>query len=149
MAVVGALFGKVFLAAFNKEIDWLDDAIHCTLHTSLYVPDQDVHDYVDDLSNEHAASGNYATGGVQLAGKTITYTGATNKITMDANDAVWAASTITARVAVVSDRQTGVAGTSPLIAYQQSDADISSNNGEFRVQWNASGLCEITVGAPA
>jgi hypothetical protein len=145
MAVTGKLYGQVFKSAFNKEIDWDTDTIKCQLHTSGYTPDQDAHQYGSSLSSEVAASGGYSTGGVTLAGKTTTYTAATNKHVLDADDAVWASSTITARTAVVLDTQTGVMATNPLICYQQSDADISSNSGEFRVQWNAAGIVEITV----
>jgi hypothetical protein len=144
MAVTGKLYGKVFLASFNKEIDWDTDTIKCSLHTSTYVPDQDVHDYFNDATNEVTGTG-YTAGGATLAGKTITYTGATNKITLDANDATWSSATITARVAVVYDAQTGVATTEPLICYQLSDADITSTNGTYTVSWNANGIAEISV----
>ncbi len=146
MAVTGKMYGQVPIKAFNKEIDWNSDDIRCTLHTVGYVPDQDVHDYVDDLSNEVAAGGGYVTGGVRLTTPTMTYTAATKTCTFDADDAVWASpTTITARVAAVSDRQTAVAGTSPLIVYQLSDVDVSSSAGEFRVQWNASGIFTVAV----
>jgi hypothetical protein len=146
MAVTGKLYGKVFTALWNKEIDYDSDAIACTLHTSAYTPDQDVHDYVDDLTNEVAAAGGYSTGGQNLASKTVTYTGATNKHVLDAADVTWATATITARTAVLSDRTPGTAATQPLIAYQNSDADVISSGGDFVVQWNASGIVEITVG---
>ncbi len=149
MAVTAALYGNVFLAAFNKEIDFLSDDVRLTLHTVGYVPDQDADDYVDDLSNEVAAGGGYATGGEALANKTLTYTGATNVVKLDADDVTWAGSTITARVAVVSDRETAVDATSPLICYQLSDADIVSTGGDWTCQWDADGIVEITVGAPA
>jgi hypothetical protein len=50
------------------------------------------------------------------------------------------------RTAVLSDRTPGTAATQPLIAYQNSDADVISSGGDFVVQWNASGIVEITVG---
>jgi hypothetical protein len=145
MAVTARLFSRVFLAAFNKEIDLIDDNIACTLHTVALVPDQDAHDYVNDLSGEVAASGGYTTGGQYLLNDTLTYTPATNVVMYDADDVVWAGSTITARTAVLSDRTPGTAATQPLICYQQSDVDIVSSGGEFRVQWNASGIFSISV----
>ena len=144
MAVVGKFYGKAFLALFNKEIDWDTDPIKCSLHTVLYVPDQDVDDYFNDATNEVVGAG-YAAGGATLGGKTITYTAATNVCMLDANDASWANATITARVAVVYDAQTGVPATEPLICYQLSDADIISTAGTFTVAWNASGIVAITV----
>jgi hypothetical protein len=146
MVVTAKMYGRVFLAAFNKEIDIIDDNIACTLHTATYTPDQDIHDYVNDLTGEVTATGGYTTGGQNLANDTITYTAATNVVMYDADDVVWPGSTITARTAVISDRTPGTAATQPLIAYQQSDVDIISSGGEFRVAWNASGIFTITVG---
>ena len=145
MAVTGKLYGKVFLALFNKEIDWLDDSIKCMLTTVTYVPDQDIHDYKDDVTNEVVGTGYTATG-VALTGKTITYTGATNKVTLDCDDVVWTTATITARVAVFYDATPASDATRPLICYQLSDSDVVSTAGTFTVQINASGLIEITVG---
>lgn len=144
MAVTGKLFGKVFAALWNKEIDWDTDTIKVMLTTSTYTPDQDAHDYKDDVTNEVSGTG-YSAGGATLASKTATYTGATNKFVLDAADVQWASSTITARNAVVYDDSPATAATKPLICYQASDADIVSSGGNFDLAWNASGIVEITV----
>lgn len=146
MAITARLYGQVFLKAFNKEIDILDDAIACTLHTSGYTPDQDTQVYVSSLNSEVAAAGGYTTGGQNLTTDTLTYTAGTNTIMYDADDVVWAGSSITARTAVLSDRTPGTAATQPLLVYQQSDVDITSNNGEYRVAWAAAGIFTIAVG---
>lgn len=145
MAVTGKLYGKVFTALWNKEIDWDTDTIKVALTTATYTPDQDAHDYFNDVTNEVSGTG-YSAGGATLANKTVTYTGATNKFVLDADDAAWTTSTITARTAVVYDASPGSDATRPLICYQQSDADVSTTAGTFTVQWNASGIVEITVG---
>jgi hypothetical protein len=145
VAVTAKLYGKFFLACMNKEVDLPDDTIKTMLTTSTYTPDQDVHDYKDDVTNEVTGTG-YSAGGATLANDVLTYTAGTNVIMYDADDATWASSTITARTAVVYDDSPATAGTKPLICYQQSDADISSTGGEFRVAWNASGIFTITVG---
>lgn len=144
MAVTAKIYGKVFLAAFNKEIDLLDDTIKVMLTTSAYTPDQDVHDYKDDVTNEITGTG-YTAGGATLGSKTLTYTGATNKVVFDAADTQWASSTITARTAVIYDSSPGSDATRPVIEYQQSDADIVSTGGNFDIVWHASGIFEITV----
>jgi hypothetical protein len=146
MTVVGLMYGLHFLDLYNKGHDWLDDTYKCSLHLVGYTPNQDTHDFKDDLTSEHATSGGYTAGGVTLTTKTITYTAGTNKVMLDCDDPVWAASTITAvRTAVFYNDTPATAATKGLLCYQQSDADIGSISGEFRVQINASGLVEITV----
>lgn len=143
MAVTAKWYGKAFLAAFNKEVDWIDDTIKAMATTSAYTPDQDVHDYKDDVTNEAAGTG-YTAGGATLGTKTLTYTAGTNVIMLDAADVVWSAATLTARTIVVYDDTPATNATKPLLVYQQSDADISSTDGDFTVQWNASGIATIT-----
>jgi hypothetical protein len=146
MAVTAKLYGNgLFKAAFNKEIDLLDDDIRVTLHTSAYTPDQDVHDYADDLSNEVTGTG-YTAGGQALANDTLTYTAGTNVLKYDADDLSWPNSTITARTAVIKDNTPSTAATKPLIGYQQSDADIISTGGTFSIAWHADGIFTITIG---
>jgi hypothetical protein len=145
VAITPRLFGNFPLNALKKTIDLLNDDIRATLHTVTYVPDQDVHDFVNDLTNEVASGGGYTTGGVSLAGKTLTYNAGTNTVTFDANDVQWASSTITARSAVFSDRTPGTAATQPLIGYQLSDADISSTGGNYDLIFNASGVLTMAV----
>lgn len=144
MAVTARVYGKAPLAWLNKEVDLIDDAIHAMLHSAAYTPDQDVHDYVNDLAGEIAAAG-YTAGGQALAGKTLTYDAPTNTVTFDANDVVYAGVSFTVRTVTVHDRATGADTTRPLICYQQSDADVVSTNGEWRCQWNAGGIFTVTV----
>ena len=145
MTVTAKLFGNYVMALHRKEVDWANDSIVVTLHTSAYVPDQDNHDYSNDLTSEVAAAGGYTTGGKVLTGKTMTYTAATNTITLDAADVQWASSTITARVAVLRDDTPATAATKPLIGYQLSDVDISSSGGNYDLVWNASGIASFVV----
>lgn len=144
MAATGKFFGKAFLALFNKEIDWDSDTIKVLLTTSAYTPDQDAHDYKDDVTDEVSGTG-YSAGGQALSSKTITYTSATNKITLDAADVQWASSSITARHAVIYDDTPATAATKPLLGYQSETSDVVSTNGNWDLIWNASGIFEITV----
>jgi len=146
MVVTAKVFGLLFTALWNKEIDYDTDTINVMLLLSGYTPDQDTHDYVDDVrANEHGATGNYSTDGATLGSKTVTYTAGTNTHVLDAADTTWSASTITARYAVVCDFTPGTDATRPLICYQDFGADQSSSGGDFTIEWNASGIIEITV----
>lgn len=146
MTITGKLYGKVFTALWNKEIDYDSDTIKVQLHTSAYTPDQDTHDYQNDLSNEVANSGGYTTGGITLGSKTVTYTGATNKHVLDAADGQWTTFTQTFRTAVILDTTPGTSATNPLIGYQNSDADIVGGGGNMDLVWDSAGIVEITVG---
>lgn len=147
MAVTAKLYGKFFNACFNKEVDWNSDTIKAMMTTASYTPDQDTHDYKDDVTNEVTGTG-YSAGGATLANPTITYTGATNKCVLDADDASWSSSSITLPVSgsvVVYDSSPASDATRPLCCYQTTDTQVQSTSGTFTVQWSASGIVEVTV----
>lgn len=145
MAITSKQYGQFLLNALKKKIDLLNDTIKVQLHTSTYSPDQDVHDFADDLTNEVANGNGYTTGGVTLGSKTLTYAGAGNVITFDAADSVWTGLNVTFRTAVIIDTSPGTAATNPLIAYENSDVDISPGGADYTIVWNASGIATITV----
>lgn len=137
------LYGNFLVKALNKEVDWDTDTIKVALTTSSYTPNQDTHDYFNDVTNEVTGTG-YTAGGNTLGSKTITYDDANNVIILDAADSTWASSTITARYAVVY-ASTGTASTSPLIGYVDFGSDQSSTNGNFTITWDSTGIVRVTV----
>jgi hypothetical protein len=143
MTVTAKWYGQALLKALNKEINWSSDTIKVMLCTSSYVPDQDAHVYKDVSVTSEVTGTGYVAGGTALASKTNTYTAATNIIALDAADVTWAASTITARYAVIYDDSP--ASNKPLLAYVDFGADQSSNNGNFTITWDANGILKITV----
>jgi hypothetical protein len=143
MAVTAKMYGQSLLKALNKEIDYDTDTIKVMLCTSAYMPDQDAHVYKDVSVTGEVVGTGYTAGGATLASKTITYTAATNIVALDAADVTWAASTITARYAVIYDDSP--ASSKPLLAYVDFGTDQSSNNGNFTITWDASGILKITV----
>ena len=144
MAVTAKMYGNSLLKALNKEIDWLSDVIKVMLCTSSYTPDQDAHIYKSSVTNEVVGTG-YVSGGATLANKTIGYTGATNVVKLDADDVVWAASTITARYAIVYV-STGVDSTSVLIGYVDFGIDQITSSTNFSLVWDAAnGIFAITA----
>lgn len=145
MAVTSKYYGPHFQGLYAKEFDFLNDAIKCLLVTSVYVPDQDAHRYKSSVTNEVVGTG-YTAGGVALTTKTVTYTGASNVLALDADDPTWTGSTITARTAVLYDGTPATDATRGLIAYFQSDTDVASTSGTFSVQFAAGGIATITVG---
>lgn len=138
------LYGNFLLKALNKEVDFDSDTIKVALLTSAYTPNQDTHDYFNDVSANEVTGTGYTAGGITLSSKTATYDSGTNVIVLDAADVTWSSSTITARYAVVYD-STGTASTSALIGYVDFGSDQSSTNGNFTITWDSTGIVRITV----
>jgi hypothetical protein len=138
------LYGNFLLKALNKEVDFDSDTIKVALLSSSYTPDQDAHDYLNDVSSFEVTGTGYTAGGNTLGSKTATYDSANNVVILDAADTTWSSSTITARYAVVYG-STGTASTSPLIGYVDFGSDQSSTNGNFTITWDSTGIVRITV----
>jgi hypothetical protein len=138
------LYGQFLVKALNKEVDFDSDTIKVALLSSSYTPDQDAHDYFNDVSSTEVTGTGYTTGGATLASKTVTYDSANNVIVLDAADVTWSSSTITARYAVVYDA-TGTSSTSALIGYVDFGSDQSSTNGNFTITWDSTGIVRLTV----
>ena len=90
-------------------------------------------------TNEVAAGGAYFTGGPTLSGTTYTLTAGTASI--DWADPVWAASTITARGAMIYDSSKSNAA----IAVFDFGSDIVSTNGTFTVNIPSAGVGVIRL----
>lgn len=139
MAVTAKLYGKFIENLAKKQIDLVNDTIKVMLCTSSYTPDQDTHEHKADVTNEITGTG-YTAGGVALANKTVTYTGATNVLKFDADDAQWTSSTLTFRTAVIYD-----ATTNDLIGYVDYGSDKSSEAGTVTIPWDTAGIFTLTV----
>src|SRR3954449_3156505 len=132
MAVTALVYGGFLQSLANKEIDLDSDSIKVMLCTSTYTPDQDAHRYKSSVTNEITGTG-YTAGGVALTTVTVGYTGATNVLKFDADDASWTTATITARYAVVYDATPGTDATRPLICYVNFGADVTSTASTFTI----------------
>ena len=126
----------------GANIDHDSDTIKVALVTSAYTPDQDSHDFFDDITNEVSGTG-YTAGGATLASPSITQDNTDNEGVFDANDTSWTTSTITARGAVIY-KSTGTASTSRLIAYIDFTSDKTSTGGTFLITWDSEGIINVT-----
>lgn len=144
MAVTAFLYGNFINSVMNKEIDLDTDSIKVMLCTSTYTPNQDTHQYKSSVTNEVTGTGYTATGQA-LTGVTVGYTAGTNVFKFDAADVSWAASTITARYAVIYDASPASDATRPLIGYVDFGADVSSTGAAFTITWDAAGIFTVTV----
>lgn len=145
IAVTTKWFGvpfKNFVSGANLW-DWDTDTIKISLHTVTYTPDQDTHDFYNDVTNEVSSAG-YTAGGATLTCSAPTYDTATNEIRLDATDPSWTGVTFTARYAIVY-KSTGTASTSPLIAYIDFGADQTVSAGTFTIVFDATGVVKATA----
>jgi hypothetical protein len=143
-------YGQAIMLAFGSgtesnapNIDYLTDNIRLMLTTSSYVPNQDTHDFYNDVTNEVSGTG-YTANGEALTSKTLDYTSGTNVIKFDAADVTWSAATFTARIGVLYNRTPATDATRPLISYIDFVSDQSPNASNFTVQWHANGVLTIT-----
>lgn len=141
------IFGKSLISVYNKEIDANTDVIKA-LHTSAtFTPDQDVHDYKDDVTNEVTGT-NVPAGGFTCDNVTLTYTGATNVFKVDHDDEVIASATATGiKNTVWYDSSPATDATRPLLGYVVWDTELSPNAGTLTFTIDAAGLFTITPAA--
>ncbi len=132
----------------NKLINDLDDNtnthIKVMLCTSLYTPNQETHTSKNDITNEVTGTG-YTAGGAELTTKALTE--GTRVTKFDADDVEWAASTITARYAIIYDDTPAGATDKKLLGWVDFGENKSSSGSTFRIQWAAGGILTYTVAA--
>jgi hypothetical protein len=135
------IFNSFKKKIMDGSIDLDTDTIKVALTTSSYTPDQDAHDFFDDVTNEVSGTG-YSAGGATLANKAVTADNTDNEGVFDADDTTWSTSTITARYAIIY-KSTGTAATSPLIAAIDFGSDKTSTAGTFTITWAAEGILNL------
>lgn len=144
MAVTAKLYGLSLKSMAQGKMVLDTDTLKVMLCTSTYTPNQDTHQFKSDVTNEITGTG-YTAGGLALTSVTLTYNATNNTLTLDAADAAWASSTITARYAVVYDSTPATDATRPLIAYVDFGADQSDSSGTFTIVWDAAGIATWTA----
>ena len=142
MAVTAKVYSHAPLAALEKLVNLETDTIKAMLCTSSYTPSQDDHDFKDDVDNEVTGTG-YTAGGAAAANPAVTI--AAKVVKFDADDVEWTTSTITARYAVLYDDTPEGDAAKPLLVLIDFGENKSSENGTFKLAFNASGIFTVTV----
>lgn len=124
-------------------VDMENDTLKFALVTSVYTPDQNLHDFWDDAVANEVSGSNYTARGNACANATVTVDGSGN-IAVDGDDpATWAQHATgfsNARRAILY-KDTGVNSTSRLIGYSDAFASDKGNvDGAFDVDINVAGL---------
>lgn len=137
------LYGAFIDHLAQKRIDLDTDTIKVALCTSSYTPNQDTHDFRDDVTNEISGTG-YTAGGATLAGVALTYDSATNEVRVAWTDPTWTTATFTARTAVIYKSRGGAASADELVAYCTDSADVPVTGATFTVDLSSPTL-KVTV----
>jgi hypothetical protein len=129
----------------GPNVDLSSGSYKIMLTASTHTPNQDTHDFRDDLTNEVTGT-LYTAGGVAVT-VARTYDGASNEIRVAVQDAVWGpGATITFRNAHLYKVLGGAASADPLIAYIAYASDQSVSNGTLTID-NAAVTLKGTVAA--
>lgn len=139
MAVSSKLYGLSFESLVEGKINYLGHRVKAMLCTSSYAPNQNTHKFKNQVTNEVVGTG-YTAGGVELAGKTVTYTAGTKTLVLDAADTQWPDSSLTGRYLVLYDDDAATDATKPLIGYVDFGADVSTTSGVFTSVWDSAGI---------
>lgn len=111
----------------------------CMFVTATYTPDQDAHDFVNDVNANEAAGTSYSAGGITLTTPVANIDTATNTVTFDADDITTAGLSVSCRWGILYI-DTGVAASSPLIAYVDFSQGVGGNVAVTGVQWDTLGI---------
>lgn len=145
-AVTAALYGLTAQTMIDGSapIVWSSATIKTALLTG-YTLNNDIHDFFNDVSGTEITGTGYTAGGVTLGSKASTYDTATDQIRLDAADASWASSTLSATDAVVYNDTAGASSTDPVMGAVDFGATVSTTAGTFQITWDATGIIVYDV----
>ena len=132
MAGTWKWFGEGLANVVKGAIDLDTDTFKIMLTTSTYTPNQDTHNFRDDVTNEVVGTG-YTAGGATLTGVSVTYDTASNEVRIAWTDPTWPTATITARTAVIYKARGGASTADELLAYCTEAGDVTSTAATFTV----------------
>ena len=140
--MASVIYTRFFLDLAIKALSWSVDDIRVALVDSTYTPNKDHTRWVtgSDPYDSQITGDAYTAGGEVLANATAVIDTTNDLVMLDGDNVTWATSTITARNAVLFD---STIANKNLIACFQFTEDKSSANGDFTIQWNASGLMTL------
>jgi len=138
--MASGIYNKLKANLANKIVDIEVDTLKIALLDSNHSFDADNNTWADVSANEVVGTG-YTAGGATLANASVTQDNTNDLAKIDADDVVWSGSTVTAAFAVIYD---DTLANKDLICCIDFGGDVSSTNGDFTIEFNASGIMTIT-----
>ena len=138
-------FGLGMKAVQSGAIDLDTDTFKIMLTDNTYTPDQDAHDFRNDVTGEITGTG-YSAGGLTLTGVSLTYDGTSNEIRLDwSTDPSWSSATFTAYKAVIYKSRGGASSADELLCWIDFGGAQTVTAGTFTIQFAATGVLKTTV----
>lgn len=135
--MASGIYNRFKANLMNGVVDLEADVIYVSLYDNVHTFVATDTTYADVIANELPAAGAYATGGIVLAGKSVTEAATTK---WDGTDSEWAAATFTAYHAVLYDDTAA----DNLICSIDFGGPQAVTAGTFKIQWDAAGLISLT-----
>ena len=139
-------FGAAAGHMARSNLDFSGNTFKVMLTTSAYTPDQDAHDYRDDVTNEVSGAG-YTAGGAAATVSLGAYDASGNLTPIVVTDVTWAAATITARTAVLYKSRGGASSADELVGYITFSGDVSVSTGTLTLDLPATGIATLAPAA--
>lgn len=140
MAVTAKWFGQAIVGQFSataaRRIAWAGDTVKVALVKGSYAPNQDTHDFWNDVSANEVAGTNYTAGGKSITEKAVSYDEASNTTRLKGGNVEWKEVTVKEVRYAVIYKDTGVAGESPLLGYVDFGEEQAITGGTFKVEWD-------------
>ncbi|BDZ68609.1 hypothetical protein [Methanobacterium ferruginis] len=144
MTLTAKVYGNFLKNAVNGIIDL--SRLRVILLANTYTPDQDYHEFLDDVNPHEVEGTNYVSGGQLLDNPTCTYDVSIHSVIIDCDDEIFSDVTITARYAIfyidiVGENDNG----KPLVGYWDLGEDETATSGSFRLTMDSTGVIKIPV----
>ena len=140
------IYNKAQVNLMKGLINDLSDAgtdIKAALLADTYTPDQVNDDNWGDVSAEEISGTGYSAGGQSLTTKAVT--DSAGVCSFDADDVVWASSTLSAQYVVIYDNTPAADADKKLIGYIDYGEVKQSTGGDWKVEFSSSGIWTLTA----
>lgn len=133
----------------KKALDALlgSGTLKCMLLANTYTPDNDAHEFIDDVSANEVSGSGYTAGGATVSNVSTTVDNANDRSAIDADDPVFTEVTLTDVRYAVFYIDTGTPATSPILQVNDLGADQNPSAADLTIQIGANGLMTWTPNA--
>jgi len=149
MALTIYWYGNALLNAMKGLISWQSTNIKAIALTSSHTPNQDSHDFLDDIIADECTGDGYTSGGVVVSNPSPSYDSSNNIVKLDCDDIIFPGVYITARYIALYDNRVAGNSNKPLIGYIDIGEDLETLGGDLKLIIDDNGILKGTITAPS